>query len=451
METISRSENSEFCLMRTITIDLFSGMGGFALAAHMMGWETAIVCEINPECHVVLNHHFPNAYLHGDIHTLTWKIINEEIEKRYGKGWRNSTRVVLCGGFPCQPYSAAGKRLGKEDARHLWPEMLRVIRECSPDAVVGENVSGIVSWDGGLVFEEVQTDLEAEGYEVQAVVVPACAVGAPHRRDRVWFVANASSTGGIRQNGGKPNNHSQRIGAESELGRVTVSDGVEGGGESFAGIESPPHDNRNMGGGGKDKGKSEFPHDQVCLTTHARLPEPQGRNEVEEGQQHGGWRIARGFLASLGSAWDVADAKGWGAGGLRNETEKAGPRKGSELFGGSGGISVDGRKDTANTEIIGIQRNGAKGKQVERPQSELGLFGRSDRGGVRNHWSNFPTEWPLRIGDDGLSARLGRIRLPGSGKRITESGLNKITLKMAGNAVVPQVVFEIFKALEKTW
>jgi len=479
METISRSENSEFCLMRTITIDLFSGMGGFALAAHMMGWETAIVCEINPECHVVLNHHFPNAYLHGDIHTLTWKIINEEIEKRYGKGWRNSTRVVLCGGFPCQPYSAAGKRLGKEDARHLWPEMLRVIRECSPDAVVGENVSGIVSWDGGLVFEEVQTDLEAEGFEVQAVVVPACAVGAPHRRDRVWFVAN--STGQLQQR------NDNRIGGGKGRENVFQENG-----------ETNSIKPTTVG--------------KIQPITHARLPEPQGRNEVEEGQQHGGWRIARGFLASLGSAWDVAntthddDRRNLGKEEGRQESKLGGGVE-SPFIANADKLNGDGtglhpsqipqletsgiRKSIADTpkpgrkerikdgrrenekegggrifpeserpcsesvatyaKGCGIQRNGAKGKQVERPQSESGLFGRSDRGGVRNHWSNFPTEWPLRVGDDGLSARLGRIRLPGSGKRITESGLNKITLKMAGNAVVPQVVFEIFKALEKTW
>jgi len=239
--------------------------------------------------------------------------------------------------------------------------MLRVIQECRPDAIVGENVSGIVSWDGGLVFEEVQTDLEAEGYEVQAVVVPACSVGAPHRRDRVWFVANASSTGGIRQNGGKPNNHSQRIGAESELGRVTVSDGVEGGGESFAGIESPPHDNRNMGGGGKAKGKSEFPHDQVCLTPHARLPESQGRDEVEEGQQHGGWRLAWSQLASFGGAWPFAYATGKGLEGCEWAINEGGRERPSE--------HVEDR-NAPNAKSCGIQRDRAKGQQVERPSTE---------------------------------------------------------------------------------
>lgn len=96
---------------------------------------------------------------------------------------------IISGGFPCQPFSHAGKRKGTDDERHLWPEMLRIIREVQPTWVVGENVSGIVNWDGGLVFEQVQADLETEGYEVTSFILPACAVNAPHRRDRVWFVA----------------------------------------------------------------------------------------------------------------------------------------------------------------------------------------------------------------------------------------------------------------------
>jgi DNA (cytosine-5)-methyltransferase 1 len=173
-------------------ISLFSGIGGFELAAEWMGWTPIVSCEINPFGRQVLEHYWPNAYHHDDIHTLT----NETITAKLGYGW-NDGNTILTGGFPCQPYSLAGKRLGKEDDRHLWPEMLRVIREVQPRWVVGENVFGIVNWDGGLVFDEVQADLEAEGYEVQAYVLPAAAVNAPHRRDRVWFVAfNSNNTRG---------------------------------------------------------------------------------------------------------------------------------------------------------------------------------------------------------------------------------------------------------------
>lgn len=155
---------------------LFSGIGGFDLAAEWMGWTNVFNCEWEEFPRQVLKHHFPNATQYGDIRELRATAYAGRID-------------ILTGGFPCQPYSLAGKRNGKEDERHLWPEMLRVIRECSPRYVVGENVRGLVGWNGGLVFEEVCSDLEACGYAVQPFLLPACGVGAPHRRDRVWFVA----------------------------------------------------------------------------------------------------------------------------------------------------------------------------------------------------------------------------------------------------------------------
>jgi DNA (cytosine-5)-methyltransferase 1 len=181
-------------------IGLFEGIGGFSLAASWLGWETLVTCEINDFGQRVLKYHFPLAYHHGDIHTLNYDTINTELTKRFGEGWRND-EIIVTGGFPCQPFSTAGKRKGTADDRHLWPEMLRVIREIQPEWVVGENVFGITNWDGGVVFEQVQTDLETEGYEVQAYVLPACGVNAPHRRDRVWFVAHRNGNGFIGSNG----------------------------------------------------------------------------------------------------------------------------------------------------------------------------------------------------------------------------------------------------------
>jgi DNA (cytosine-5)-methyltransferase 1 len=178
-------------------ISLFSGIGGFDLAAEWMEWQNIASCEINSFSRRHLEFYWPNAYHHDDIHTLTFDLLNEEISKKY-PDWQ-SDDIILTGGFPCQPYSQAGKRLGKEDERHLWPEMLRVIREVRPRYIVGENVGGIVNWSDGLVFEEVQINLENEGYEVQAFILPAAAVDAPHRRDRVWFIAkNTISNGCVR-------------------------------------------------------------------------------------------------------------------------------------------------------------------------------------------------------------------------------------------------------------
>jgi DNA (cytosine-5)-methyltransferase 1 len=155
---------------------LFSGIGGFDLASEWMGWENVFHCEWNPFGQKVLNHYWPNAITYHDITKTDYTIHRGTID-------------ILTGGFPCQPYSAAGKRLGKDDERHLWPEMLRAIREIQPSYVVGENVRGLTNWNGGLVFDEVQAELEAQGYEVTPFLLPACAVNAPHRRDRIWFVA----------------------------------------------------------------------------------------------------------------------------------------------------------------------------------------------------------------------------------------------------------------------
>ncbi len=157
-------------------IGLFEGIGGFSLAAKQMGWITKAWCEINPFCQQILRYHFPEAEGFGDITKTDFTKYANTID-------------ILTGGFPCQPYSSAGKRLGKEDERHLFPEMLRAIREIQPCYVVGENVSGLTTWNGGMVFDEVQADLETEGYEVLPFLLPACAVNAPHRRDRIWFIA----------------------------------------------------------------------------------------------------------------------------------------------------------------------------------------------------------------------------------------------------------------------
>ena len=161
---------------------LFSGFGGFDLAAEWMGWGNKFHCEWNDFGQNVLKYYWPDAESFTDITKTDFTKYANRID-------------ILTGGFPCQPYSLAGKRKGKEDERHLWPEMLRAIREIQPRWVVGENVFGLINWSDGLVFHEVQTDLEAAGYEVWSYVLPAVSVNAPHRRDRVWFVAYSKSAG----------------------------------------------------------------------------------------------------------------------------------------------------------------------------------------------------------------------------------------------------------------
>ena len=161
---------------------LFSGIGGFDLAAEWMGWDNVFHCEINPFCQTVLKHYWPNAKSYENIKEFDGTIYRGTID-------------IISGGFPCQPFSLAGKRRGTDDNRYLWPEMLRVIREVKPRWVVGENVYGLVNWDGGLVFEQVCLDLENEGYQVQPVILPACSLNADHKRERIWFVAYSNNYG----------------------------------------------------------------------------------------------------------------------------------------------------------------------------------------------------------------------------------------------------------------
>ena len=159
---------------------LFSGIGGFDLAAYWMGWENVFQVEIDSFCRKVLAKNFPNTIRH------------EDIKEFNGQQYRG-TIDVLSGGFPCQPFSVAGKRAGKEDDRYLWEEMLRVIREVQPTFVVGENVPGII----GMALDHVLADLENQGYTTETFIVPACAKNAWHRRDRVWLVAYSNSIGSI--------------------------------------------------------------------------------------------------------------------------------------------------------------------------------------------------------------------------------------------------------------
>ena len=165
---------------------LFSGIGGFDLAAEWMGWKNVFHCEWNEFGQKILKHHFPEADSYSDITKTDFRKYEGTID-------------IISGGFPCQPFSLAGKRKGTEDERYLWHEMLRAVQEIKPKFVIAENVYGITNIDGGMVFEQVCIDLENQGYEVQPFVIPACAKDAPHRRDRVWFVAYSKRKGGRRK------------------------------------------------------------------------------------------------------------------------------------------------------------------------------------------------------------------------------------------------------------
>ena len=323
---------------------LFSGIGGFDLAAEWMGWENVFHCEYDPFCQKILKHHFPNSKLYEDIKTF--------------KATKYRGRIdILTGGFPCQPFSTSGKRRGTEDERNLWGEMLRIIQEVSPRYVVGENVRGLLNWSGGVQFEQVCADLETEGYDVTPYLLPACGKNAPHRRDRLWFVAQNTDKNGRRSNKRKEESNVRRFGnivAGNNVGLSTNDAEVRT--TSNTNITSTGTDVRGM------SGSSE---------------EIRGRKESFVSRP----------LCSDGDASDTTCVR-------RGEDVGGSNRKSDEFI----------------------------------------------ENGKGTNWQNFPTQPPICGGNDGLPKELDGI---------TFSKWRKESIKAYGNAIVPAVVFEIFKAIQK--
>lgn len=286
---------------------LFCGIGGFPLSCEWAGIENVWSNEIDPFCCKVLRKNFKHEIIEADIRTI---------------GKHNLKPVdIITGGFPCQPYSTAGKRKGKEDSRHLWPEMLRIIGEVQPSIVVGENVYGLLNWSGGLVFNEVQTDLENLGYSVTPFVLPACGIEAPHRRNRVWFIAYAD-----------------RDGNEKELA-----------------FRKNPTDQRS----------------------NKKTPE----RDIREGKNR------------------------------------------KRIWYNINGGHTETLPHSNHKRLQGGKVNGSVGK-VRAKQGQL------IAGLLQSAWQDFPTQSPICGGNDGIPNRVDRI-------------------KSLGNAIVPQVAFEIFKAIMK--
>ena len=367
---------------------LFSGIGGAELAASWLGWTNVFHCEIQEFQRKILEYWFPNS------------ISYEDITKTDFKEWRGQIDI-LTGGFPCQPFSVAGKRKGAEDNRYLWGEMLRAIRQIHPTWVVGENVNGILSmvqpsketkmgrtddlFDENFIYRKEQKftieviceDLERAGYSVQPFVIPACAVGAPHRRDRVWIVAHRTDTGAEDLQQGGKNGVSQSFftsNTNSNRQRNRKDKQI---------FEQRCNRTTNIGKGCKDATSSNT----QCFGGH------KVDNKIQCEQSNGERTDGKGMFRTSFNT----NGKGWNA--LRYD---------------------DG--------------------YPEATQQAESQFGRADC--PQSWWRNFPTQSPVCNRDDGLPFRVADLT-------ISFPKWRSKSIEALGNAWVPQVAFEIFKAINE--
>ena len=378
---------------------LFSGIGGPEVAAEMMGWENVFHCDINPFGRKVLDYWYPNSKSY------------EDITKTDFTEWRGKIDV-LTGGFPCQPFSVAGKRKGADDNRYLWPHMLRAIREIRPAWVVGENVAGIltmvqpgkeveVGCQASLfgednrkrtllrqeyVVEVICKDLEREGYSVQPLLIPACAVGAPHRRDRIFFVAHRTDT------------RAEDVRQERE--------------NTILSTEVATHSQCQRSRQVREKIQSEKPGGDIsdCNGYERNVTNTNGErcddrsDNWEERPFHYDWE--RSFEES------------------QSERDKRKCR-----------IGEDG-------SVIADSKSARSEGKCEYRQREI-QFNIRDSEEVQSWWQDFPTQSPVCGRDDGLPFNVDDLTIPFTRWR-------QESIKAYGNAIVPQVMYEIFRAIEST-
>lgn len=383
-DTPTRYKKNE-CSM--IHISLFSGIGGFELASEWMGWKNYVSCDINEFGNRVRQYYWPNAYHHKDIHTLTYDTINAELTARFGEGWRNDD-IIITGGFPCQPYSQAGKRLGKDDERHLWPEMLRLIREVEPTYVVGENVRGLLTWNDGLVFEEVQADLEALSYEVQPFLLPAAGVNAPHERYRIWFVARrvTPNTNGSELGSNKRAN----VGTTKEIWREKksyvptklCSDGIASD-TNNAGTGKQLRTNRNGEAQNEEREKQPQPKFRAC-DRYVTNPESKRSERLQPCEQ------------CEVSEQEQEQFRGGNCQNITTDTRLLGQAQ--QPVNPMGTEQLCEERNVTDT-------NGGRQSSEEHRKEKAGWFAEES---LRGNWENFPTQPPVRSVYDGVSNAMVR-------------------------------------------
>ena len=420
---------------------LFSGIGGAEVSASMMGWQNLFHCEIQEFPRKVLDYWFPNSESYEDI-TKT------DFTKWHGKV------DVLTGGFPCQPFSLAGRRKGADDNRYLWPQMLRAIRQIHPTWVVGENVNGIKTMvescqvtqmgrsdylfeenhlyreESRFTLDKICADLEAEGYSVQPIVIPACAIGAPHRRDRVWIVAHRSDPRAetVQQEGqdgicsARPSTHTQCDG-HSPQGHGNQRARAK---KSKKRKNRPQSRSRRHGSGKTSTYTLQHRRHEVHQDHQSQIPDGARSN-------------------SLGGQWSSSYSYGNGGKTLQ-------PGEGTERTGCKRDVQPKERSTSPEwtDRLSRLQRHDAHAIS-ERLEGMYQSWGEeSERKCVwrdfarhceEGHWKHFPTQSPVCRGNDGIPFDVDSLT-------ISFPKWRQESIKAYGNAWVPQVAYEIFRAIE---
>jgi len=401
-------------------LDLFSGIGGFSKGFEATNFfETISFVENEPYCQAVLKHHWPEVPILGDIKNVK----AEDLPTRPD---------VICGGFPCQPFSQAGKQKAQDDARHLWPEMFRLIRECRPTWVVGENVVGLIR----LGLDEVLADLESEGYSTRTFNIPACSVGAPHLRQRLWIVAHSDSES--EPDGSFDGNAGQR-----QLGFEFVADTKRG------------RRRQNREQRGLDKVSRSGSHAKLPIkksspdvadslggsqtASHGSDSDNDGSHREKKHKQnskHGETKLRDKQVCKLGSMGkDVADSYYVGnaqhdglpsikvSGGLLNQSEKQ-----------------KGKKKVGKSE----RTSGASAHVADSDRDDRGR-GRSTKSSKRKsrmeHWSGGECDRPEEWWE--VEPSVGRL-VDGLPNRVPQ-------LRALGNSIIPQIAEKIGQAIKETY
>ena len=408
-------------------LDLFSGLGGFSLGLERTGrYKTVAFCEIDKYCTLLLQKHWKGVKIYNDVK----KITKEGFE---ADGIESPD--IITGGFPCQPFSVAGKQKGTNDDRHLWPEMFRIIKAFKPRFVIGENVPGIVNIQDGVVFETVCTDLESQGYEVQPFNIPAAAVGAPHQRKRIWIIATLADSVSNDERREISRSYEEKGRVQEEHRSKNSASGIFSGTseirKSNNGYEAMENSGRTLRQGSSIRKKNEDEVGKENANQHQRSSSSSESNvantntRLSDGQKK---ELQSRGQASIFSreGEDVANAKSISSDGREIGQHSEESREKGKIGIEVGGVSSD-RQKLANTDSERLEGLGQSRSQFNETSSSTS---RSEerQGQVGQGWWEF-------------EPNVGRVAhgVPGRVHR----------LKALGNSIVPQIAEEIGRAIIK--